>query len=39
MIYFNKFARETILCEEDGIWNEEVTKHPKLSLEQRFKEK
>ena len=32
MIYLNILTRETIICEEDGVWNEEVAKHPKLSL-------
>jgi hypothetical protein len=37
MIYFNTFSREALLCEDDGVWNEEVSKHPKLSLQERFK--
>lgn len=39
MIYFSTALNETYFCERDGKWNEETVNHPKLSLDERFKEK
>jgi len=32
MIYFNRFAMETLFGERDGEWNEETVNHPKLDI-------
>jgi hypothetical protein len=32
MIYYNRFAMETLFCERDGQWVEETVNHPKLDI-------
>ena len=39
MVYYNIFNKNFLLFESDGIWNEETSSHPKLSLEARLDER
>ncbi len=38
MIYLNKILKEVYIFESDGVWNQEVVNHPKLSIRERLNE-
>ena len=39
MIYYNKFLKETLFFEDDGVWNEKTIEHEKLQLGNLLDEK